>query len=388
MEVVILHQHFNDPQSGGALRSYFIASALAQAGHKVTVITGGSHSKKIRQLEGFTIRYLPIPYSNHFGFWKRILAYARFAASCLWMATQFKKADVCYAISTPLTVGATARLIKWRFGISYIFEVGDLWPDAPIELDVIQNPILKKMLWKMERWVYAGAKKIVALSPSIAQAIEKKSPNSEVVVIPNMADLEYFSKQERNPTNSTFTVAYIGAMGFANGLDYLLKSALECQKRSLPVKINLMGDGAERQNLEQLAQNLGLQNITFLPFGNRAKARAVLMQADAVFVCYRNAAILETGSPNKFFDGLAAGKLMLINFGGWLKTEIETARCGFALLPTDITALAHAVQHIQQTQCLAEYQNNAHKLAAKFGRGELSERILSTVHSQQTTFNG
>ena len=56
---------------------------------------------------------------------------------------------------------------------------------------------------------------------------------------------------------------------------------------------------------------------------------------DASFVCYKPFNILETGSPNKFFDGLAAGKLILLNFQGWLKNEIEEHQCGINVDPAD-----------------------------------------------------
>ena len=52
---------------------------------------------------------------------------------------------------------------------------------------------------------------------------------------------------------------------------------------------------------------------------------------DATFICYKPVPILETGSPNKYFDGLARGKLILVNFGGWIKEEIEAKRCGVTL---------------------------------------------------------
>ncbi|NJN42058.1 MAG: glycosyltransferase family 4 protein [Flammeovirgaceae bacterium] len=40
MKILILHQHFNSPQKGGAIRSWYLATALVHAGHHVTVVTG------------------------------------------------------------------------------------------------------------------------------------------------------------------------------------------------------------------------------------------------------------------------------------------------------------------------------------------------------------
>ena len=43
-----------------------------------------------------------------------------------------KDVDICYATSTPLTIGLSALKIKKELGIPYYFEVRDLWPEAPV----------------------------------------------------------------------------------------------------------------------------------------------------------------------------------------------------------------------------------------------------------------
>ncbi len=72
MKVLILHQHFNTPTAGGALRSYYLAKALTERNIGVVVITGynGDHYK-VENIEGIEIHYLPVSYDNRFGFWKR-----------------------------------------------------------------------------------------------------------------------------------------------------------------------------------------------------------------------------------------------------------------------------------------------------------------------------
>ena len=342
VNVLILHQHFNTPQSGGALRSYFLARAAIQQGHTVTVVTGGGKKFHQHEFEGICIHELPVAYSNYFGFWKRVISFLKYVGYCVWLSHKFKSTHVCYAISTPLTVGLAARWLKWRHNIPYIFEVGDLWPDAAIELDVITNPLLKKVLWAMEKKIYRKAKCVVALSPAIQAAIEKKTPGVKVHMIPNMADTDFFQfksesaelEKKKLGLEDKVVISYFGAMGFANGLDYLLRAAQACQEAQLPVHFILAGDGVERSNLQQLARQLNLNNLSFQQFQNREGIRALMHATDVVFVCYQNKVILETGSPNKFFDGLAAGKPVMINFSGWLRTEIEINGCGYYVDPT------------------------------------------------------
>lgn len=388
MNVLILHQHFKTPESGGAIRSYFLAKALVDRGHVVQVISGSNDSDYgVENFEGIEIHHLPIPYSNYFGYWKRIFSFLRFILSIILHSNKFKKADLCYAISVPLTIGLAARWLKWRYGIPYVFEVGDLWPDVPIELDVIQNSLLKKWLLKMERKIYVGANTIVALSPSIKDAIAKKTPGKKIGMFPNMADTEYFSSEVKNPVleekfgvKNKFVIAYLGAMGFANGLEYLLNCAKACQAHTIPVHFLLAGDGVEKENLKKRAMDLQLSNLSFIEFQKRDGIKDLMNVSDAIFVCYRHAPILETGSPNKFFDGLAAGKLIIINFSGWIKDEIEKAHCGFYVDPEKPEDIIAKLQDAMHNNALSRFQMCSRKLAEeKFSRKTLTEKWISEI---------
>ncbi len=383
MKVLIIHQHFNAPESGGPLRSYFLAKALIETGHQVQVLTGSKSGKYFQNnLEGIEVHYLPVEYANRFGFWRRVISFLKFVLGCIRASGKFRSVDWCYAISVPLTVGLAARWLKWRYNIKYLFEVGDLWPDAAIELDVIQNRWLKNFLWRMEKQIYKHAYAIVALSPAIRDAIQKKIPNKTVHVIPNMADCQYFNLEKKQAAlekkyqvDGQFVISYFGAMGFANGLEHLLACAKACQREKLNIRFILTGDGAERENLIEKSKALQINNVSFQSFQNREGIAELMNVTDAVFVSYRQASILETGSPNKFFDGLAAGKIILINFGGWIKKEIEEAKCGFYIDPERpeeiVPQLAALLASHQQT----EYKRRSRQLAEqKFSREKLMEQ--------------
>lgn len=370
------------------MRSYFLAKAAVAAGHSVTVVTGGGDRYCIESIEGISIHRLPVQYSNYFGFWKRIFSFARFVMLCAVHAHKFKQHHVCYAISTPLTIGLAARWLKWRHNIPYIFEVGDLWPDVPIELNVIENGLLKNLLWRLEKKNYRSAMSVVALSPAIQSAIEKKAPGIPVHMIPNMADTDYFQSTSK-PTElekkfnvkGKLVVAYFGAMGFANGLENLLQAIKTCKE--LPVHFLFAGDGVERTNLEQLAEQLQLNNVSFLGFQTRESIRELMQVTDVVLVSFRPAKILETGSPNKLFDGLAAGKLIAINFSGWLREVIESSSCGLYVDPSQPDALAHALKKLLGSNNLPLYQRNARALAEeKYSRQALCQQWLDVLEQK------
>ncbi len=389
---MILHQHYNDPAKGGAVRSYYLATALAAAGHQVTVLTAHAQTKETHSaVDGFELIALPITYKNEFTFWPRSFAFLRFAFAAARAGSRFRSYDVCYAISTPLTIGLPAWWLNVRYGIPFYFEVGDLWPDAPIQLGFVKNPILRLLLRGWELRMYRQATAIVALSVAIRTAIEKRVPGKTVHLLPNMADTDYYQPVEK-PTAAVqkfglagkFVVSYLGALGFANGLDFLLECANACRKQGAPVHFLVAGEGAEENRLRKTALHMGLTNISFLGLLARDHVREVLTVTDSVLISYRMAPVLETGSPNKYFDGLAAGKLTVINFGGWIRTEIERERCGIWINPQQpsefVTKLA---PFWQEPTLLKSYQAQARRLAEReYARTTLAKKFAQLFHQR------
>lgn len=385
VKVLVLHQHFKDPYKGGAIRSYYLAKALVDRNITVTVISIHSSPEfKTENLEGIEVHYLPVSYDNRFKFAQRSRSFLKYVLGVVKRPELFKGVDVCYAISTPLTIGLAALWIKKRYGIPFLFEVGDLWPDAPVEMGFVKNPLLKWSLFTLEKILYREAIAIVALSVSIQKAISRKAPDKTIYLIPNMADTQFYRPEPKLPeleqkfdVRGKFVVSYIGAVGFANGLDYFVECARASQRASLPIHFLLCGDGAILDNLKHFVKQLGLQNFSFIPFQNREGVKEVMNVTDACFICYRPFRILETGSPNKYFDALAAGKLVIINFGGWIKDEIEKNKCGVYVdsrHPTDF--IKKVTPFMEDTVELKAYQTAGRTLAEKnYSRSILSERF-------------
>ena len=387
VKVLILHQHFNTPGEGGALRSYYLAKALVDQGLQPIVITGrGRPPAQIVTLEGIEIHYLPIAYDNKFGFWKRAISFLQYVWQSTRLAGRIKDVKICYAISVPLTVGLAASGIKLFYRIPFIFEVGDLWPDAPIQMGFVRSYFLKWVLYGLERFIYSDAQSIVALSDKIKSEIEKKTKRKIVHVIPNMADTEFYQCESKHPvlekkfnTEGKFVVSYIGAIGLANGLDYFMECARASQRASLPVHFILCGEGAMVDNLKRIAQQYQLENFSLIPFQNRDGVKEVLNVTDAAFICYKPLPVLETGSPNKYFDALASGKLIVVNFGGWIRAEIEKETCGCYINQKQPSEFIRTIQpFIDSRKLLAEHQQASRRLAeAKYTRRMLSKKFAT-----------
>ena len=395
--VVYIHQYFKTPEEGGAIRSYHISKGMVDREIKIDMIT--SHNKRKYEkkiIDGIHVHYLPVNYSNELSSARRYIAFFKFVLAAVKLTQKLQKPDLCFATSTPLTVGMIALWLKWTKQIPYIFEVRDLWPEAPIQLGIIKSALIKHLSIKLEKVIYKNANRIVALSPGIEKGILNKCGKVKISMIPNMADIDFFYE---NPpeihapppacrigragghNKSEFIIGYFGAFGMANNLEYILDAAKECQKANLPVSFKLIGDGARKSAIELKAIQMNLDNIEILPHRNRFETRTLLEKVDACFTSFLTIPILETNSPNKFFDGLAAGKLSIVNTKGWLKELVEQNNCGFYTDPAKPEKFPLLIKpFIQDKKLLNSYQENALRLGKiKFSKKKLVHEICDLV---------
>jgi glycosyltransferase involved in cell wall biosynthesis len=383
--ILYIHQYFKTPEDGGALRSYFIAKGLVERGFNVQMLT--AHNKPIletRIVEGIFVWYVPVRYSNTMPFARRYLAFLRFALSSIQLYDQLQKPDLIYATSTPLTVGIIALWLRWRRKIPFIFEVRDLWPEAPIQLGILKNFLVRTLAVKLEKALYKNALENVALSPGIEAGIKKKVPGAKVIIVPNMADIHFFQeKQPHQETKRLFTIGYFGTMGLANDVEFIIKIARSCQEKNLAVEFLLAGDGAKKHFIEEIIENGGIKNIEILPNQNRYEVRGLMEKVDACLTTFLNLPVLETNSPNKFFDGLAAGKLSIVNTKGWLKDLVEKNACGIYIDTEKPETFPEKIEpFVGDKGLLKKYQENALSMGRNvFSREMLVARICDRIET-------
>ena len=128
-----------------------------------------------------------------------------------------------------------------------------------------------------------------------------------------------------------------------------------------------MGEGARLDSIRESIRQKGLTNVELKEFGNKDEARQVLLEADAAYISFKNVPVLTSGSPNKFFDALAACKLIILNFEGWLKSYVEKYECGFHYDPDRPESFYEKLApYLTDVEKLNLAQSNARKLAEHF----------------------
>ncbi|OEK06966.1 glycosyltransferase family 4 protein [Roseivirga misakiensis] len=370
--ILYIHQYFKTPQDGGAIRSYYLSKGLVEKGFEVEMITSHNESfYTLKEINGVKVHYLPVAYSNDMGFIKRVLSFLKFVRLAKKKAASIQNIDSAYITSTPLTVGLIGLWLKRNYNIPYTFEVRDLWPTAPIQIGAVKGRVFKNWLYRLERKIYEGSDRIVALSPGMRDWIKQVVPNKNVYMIPNMADCEFFKNEIKDPklikfyhAEKPFVVTYLGSIGTTNHLEFLLDIASCTKENSLNVDYKIVGQGSQLGHIKSLAYQKGLDNIEFIGHQDKEGVRRILNITDATYVSFADLPVLATNSPNKFFDSLASGKLTIVNTPGWTKDLVEKSKCGFYADPNDPNDFLKKLKpFLENREALDQFKANARNLA-------------------------
>lgn len=399
MKILYLHQHFALRSGSAGTRSFEFARLLASRGHEVTVVCGRSYRSGLPQLErglihkfersGFHIWQLNVDYDQKMGFTKRILVFIWFMLLSSWVACFKRDVDVVYAASTPLTIAVPALMASFLRGRKFVFEVRDLWPEIPIGLGVLRNPLLIFVARQLERLAYRRAEHVVALSPGMKEGVMRQGiPAGKVSTIPNSSDNDLFDvpasagvafrEKHKLPLDLPLVV-YTGAFGRVNELSYLVHLADWIKRRGERVGFLLVGAGREFRPVKQLARELGLLNecVWLMEAMPRQEIPVVLSAATVMTSTVTDNPVLWHNSANKFFDALAASRPMVINHCGWQADLLEETGAGLALHATDIEAAADALLAVIFDEVwLAKAGASARQLAeTRFDRVKLSYKL-------------
>ncbi|MET0418838.1 MAG: glycosyltransferase family 4 protein, partial [Actinoplanes sp.] len=315
MRIVYIHQYYCNPQMAGGIRSYEQARRLVERGHTVHVITtdittGGTRRRSVD--DGIHVHWYPVPYSNEMSYARRIRAFAAFMVLATAKAAALK-ADLVFATSTPLTVAVPGVLAARLRRVPFVFEVRDLWPEIPIEMGALRNPVARRLAGGLAGFAYRNAAEVIALSPGMAAGVAARRPAVRTTVIPNAADMEMFAvapeavrrfRAEHRWLGDRPLIVYTGALGAVNGVDYLVHAARRMREIDPDVQVLIVGHGREWESTKRLAAEHGLLDRSVHMWAKVPKADlpVILGAATMSTSMVRPVRALWDNSANKFFD--------------------------------------------------------------------------------------
>lgn len=398
MKVIYLHQYFNTPAMKGGTRSYEMARRMVARGHEVHMITtrrdneGTPGEWTVENIDGITVYWLAVPYHNGMSYAERIKAFFQFAMKAGKKAIEVG-GDIIYATSTPLTIAIPAVKAKKKLDIPMVFEVRDLWPELPIAMGALKSPLTKYAARKLERYAYFNAEHVVGLSPGMSAGVAKTGYLSEhITTIPNSCDLDVFDvprsagdsfRAERSWLGDRPLVLYAGTMGHINGVAWLAELAAKVKPLNPDVRFLVLGEGVDENKVRERAKELGVYEDNFFMEGRIAKQDVpkALQAADVCTSLFVPLKEMWANSANKFFDALAAGRPVAINYGGWQKELVAEFDIGLALEESNVSQSAEQlVALLADESRQQENARNARALAEqRFSRDVLAKHLIDKL---------
>lgn len=351
MKIVYFYQYFSTPKGSWGTRVYEFAREWVKQGHDVTVVTSIYSKSDLKAekfiedqyFEGIHVKVLNVTIDNKQPFLKRIWSFILYSILSCYYALMLK-ADVVIASSGPITVGIPGLIARYVRGRKLVFETRDLWPEGAIELGIIKSSFMQKISYWFERQCYKASSFIVTLSPGMTQNIKRRFNIANVDDVTNAANIPLFSTPmpftSTNLTPKSYAI-YTGNIGMVNNSYWLYEAAkILKDKGREDIVILLVGEGQQREELVALAKEQNVVNFIRLGLMPKNDLIAYIQQSFVSLVPLKGTPVLDTSSPNKFFESLAAGIPVIQNTQGWMKDFLQEHKVGFTLDPNDPEQLA------------------------------------------------
>ena len=393
LRICYLYQYFTTPSGSWSTRVYELARRWVAAGHQVTVVTSVYDKSDLRltrfserlEVEGIDVRVINVGLSNKHNIAVRLWTFLVYAAVASWYALTVP-ADVVIASSGPITVGIPGLVARWLRRRPLVFEVRDLWPEGAIQLGLLRARFAQRAAHLFARLCYRQAAVVVALSPGMAEGVLREVPSANVVVVPNACDVALFGAPAAPPAfdwaDPSRLIVYAGSTGLMDDCSQIIDAASELQKRGRgDIQLALLGDGSQRPMLEERVARDGLTSVHFLGLLKKVDVVSWLQHARCALVVFKAVPVLDTGSPNKLFDALAAGTPVIQTTQGWIRGMLEREGCGLTVPPNDAPSMADSIQRLVDEPALrAEMAANARRVAKEqFDRDLLAARMLEVL---------
>lgn len=225
--------------------------------------------------------------------------------------------------------------------------VQDLWPESLIATNTINNKFVITLISKLTKWIYKHNDKILVQSKAfIPYLIDQGVVEEKIKYLPNHIENIFEnnkSKSELLKNISKPIVLFAGNIGVAQNLKIAVKAAHKLNENNHKINWVIVGNGREKENIENLAKDYNLTNFIFLGSFPMEKMPELYNGSDLLFASLRDEKIFEYTIPNKIQSYLASGKPILAAIKGEGAKIINVSNSGLVCLPNDVNSLYNSI---------------------------------------------
>jgi colanic acid biosynthesis glycosyl transferase WcaI len=369
VKILYVSQYFPPEMGAPAARASELCRHWARMGHDATVLTGFPNHPTGVVPEEWRARLRRFHYTETVDgvrvartwLWplpnrkahERILSYTSFCVSAAISGLFLEKPDVVIATSPQLLCALSGWWLAWWKRVPFVFEVRDLWPESLAAVGAgSEGSVLHRSLAAIAGFLYRRADRVVVVAPAFKDHLIRywNVPAEKISIVENGVETDLFrldpgaiDVRRKLKVEDRFVICYIGTMGNAHGLDTLIAAAKELQTASPSAMFLLIGEGADKERIVELAAARGLTNIIFLGQQPRETIPSYVSASDLCLVMLKKTELFKTVIPTKLLEYMACERPVVVAVDGQARKIIEEAGAGVFVEPEDCQALVKAI---------------------------------------------
>lgn len=405
MHILFLTDNFPPEVNAPASRTFEHCREWIKLGEQVTVITCAPNFPKGKVFAGYRNRLWQVEtidgirvirvwtyITANEGFARRSLDYVSFMITATIASLWVKKVDVVIGTSPQFFTVCAAYMVGLLKRVPWVFELRDIWPESIKAVGSMRDGPLYRMLERLELFLYKKANHIIVLTQSFKKELITRGVDAKKIdVVTNGVDLNLFKPRNKDEAllkklglKNQFIAGYIGTIGMAHGLETIINAAEIIQhapnSQNHNIKILILGDGARKEYLKQLAKEKKLENLIFIDTVSKAEVADYWSLLDISIIHLKKDPLFEKVIPSKLFESMAMGIPVLHGVLGESAEIVSRLGVGKTITPDNSQVLAQELLNLSMNaQELNQMKEAALEAVNQFDREHLAKSMLESI---------
>ena len=287
-----------------------------------------------------------------------------------------------------------ADTLSRHFSIPWIYEVRSFhehtWTNDHFQAE---TSIHTKLRMDKENSLMQKANHVVTISESMKEAIIKRGiPEEKITVVPNAVDATYFKPKKKSAKlinslgiKNKSVIGYISNMSYREGHDVLIKAFKTISKEVTDAVLLLVGSGREKENLEKLVNEFGLEEkVIFTGNVDHSLIKEYYALIDLFVVPRRRDYAADLVTPLKPYEAMGMKIPLLMSDRAALKEIIGEDR-GFIFKTEDEEDLANvAISCLNDQSECKRRADIAHEWLIENRTWEMNAEIYKQLYNNLT----
>jgi glycosyltransferase involved in cell wall biosynthesis len=344
---------------------------LADRGQAFIVISGypavpaAPHAPSRENWNGIEIRRGGLRNQFKRSLLRRALSYAAYSWFVCWQLILAKRGRRVLAVTNPPYHPALVAFVcRWkRHSLTLLLQ--DIYPEGLVAVGRMKRAGLMARSWhRANRIAFGSAREIWVLGRDMATLVQQDYGIAvgKIQVVPHwsLVEADHLRRAEDTRLFNTlqlegkFVVQYSGNMGLWHDLDTIVLAAAALQDER-HIHFVLIGAGIKRAAAEKRSAELGLRNVTWLPYQKRDELSDTLACCHAALISQRSG-LEGIAVPCKLYGILSAGRAVVaqVPTSSEVGMVVREEACGAVVPPGDVSGLVAVILELAAKPAEAE----------------------------------